>query len=85
MFEKLINKENFEKLCSIEQKRVYLENEMPSHLFYLNNDNELQSILLNLLGVDFCKKEKWDNVVNIQLSENFKEWLLQEWQEPCLN
>ncbi len=80
-----INKIEFENLCSIEQKRVYEQKESPSYLFWIDKNNKLQaSIFLNLLGVDFVKKDRWEKIIETQLRKDFKQWLFQEWQKPCL-
>ena len=80
-----ISKEEFNSLCLFEQKRIHLDNRSSSHLFWLNKNNELKScVVLNLSGVDFVKKDTWNEINKIQLMEDFKYWLLQEWQEPCI-
>lgn len=82
---KTLNKTQFENLCLIEQKRIYEQNQHPSWLFWLDNDNKLQTCtVLNLLGVDFVKNETWNKIVNTQQRKDFQSWLFQKWQEPCL-
>ena len=82
---KILNKTEFENLCLIEQKRIYEQNQHPSWLFWLDNDNRLQTCtVLNLLGVDFVKNETWNKILNTQSRKDFQSWLFQKWQEPCL-
>jgi hypothetical protein len=83
---KNIDINNFEKLCLIEQERVYKNDKETSWLFWINNKNELQcDILLNLLGVDFKKNNTFNKINYTQKRDDFKMWILQEHQKFLYN
>jgi len=80
-----MNKQEFEKLCQIENHRVHKQDKEISWLFWINHDDDLQyGLTLNLLGTDFVREEKWYQIQEIQTSVNFKQWLFLPHQKECI-